>query len=106
MHRTVGRHGFAAVQLKRPAVKIRDSSAGLFDEEDAGSGIPRIQIELPKSVEAPAGHAAQVQGGRSGAPDTVGLQRDLMIEKDVRILVALVAGKSRSHQTLREIRGF
>ena len=34
------------------------------------------------------------------------MQRDLVIEKDVRILVPLVAGKPRSQQRLRQIRDF
>src|ERR1700730_11206526 len=58
MHQAICGQGFAAVQLEAAAVKIRHFAAGFFDHQHPRSRVPGIEVELPKSIEASAGHAA------------------------------------------------
>src|SRR5215471_10971545 len=72
----------------------------------ARRGIPGIKVELPESIETPTGHVAEIKGSRPGAAHAVGAQRELVIEMDVRVLVALVTGEARGDQTFGQPRGF
>src|SRR6185436_13863432 len=83
-----------AIELERPAAEIAHRSSSLFHNQHTCSSIPGIQIELPKSVHASTRHIAQVQSRRSRSPHAVSAQRNLVIEVDVGILVALVAGEA------------
>src|SRR5713101_6730515 len=65
VHLTIRSQSFLAVQLKGAAVKIRHFATRLFDDQHARSRVPGIEVELPESVEASAGHAAQVQSRRT-----------------------------------------
>jgi len=100
MKQSVGRERLAAVQLKRRTIETADLASGLFNDQHARSRVPGIEIEFPEAVVASAGHIAEIEGGRSRPAYTVGAQRDLMIEKNVGILMALVAGKSGRKQRL------
>ena len=55
--------------VKRPTAHARDLPTRLLDDERAGRGIPRSELLFPKSVEAPAGDVAQVQGSGTVSPD-------------------------------------
>ena len=68
VHEAVGGERLAAVDLKRRAIETGHFAAGFFDDEHARGRIPGIEIELPKSLEAAARHAAQVERSRSGTP--------------------------------------
>src|ERR1022692_2282407 len=100
MHKSVGRQRLAAVDLKRRPVEAADLSASYFHDEHTRGRIPRIEIEFPETVEAPAGYVAQIQRSRSRAAHAVGAQRDLVVEVNIRVLVPLVARKAGGHQTL------
>ena len=101
---TVGTQGLAAGDLKWTAGKISDTPAGFLHKQHAGSGIPRIEIELPETVEASRGYIAEIERSRAGAAHTVRAQRDLVIEVNVRILVAFVAGKPSCNQRFLKAR--
>src|ERR1700722_3264453 len=105
MHQPVRGQRLAAVQLKRRAVKTADVASGFFHNQNARRCVPRIEIELPKAIEATTGDVAQVERGRTGAANSVRAQRDLVVEVNVGILVAFVAGKSGRDQALFQLRG-
>src|SRR5207237_7708691 len=73
-------------------------AAGLAHQQHAGSGVPGIEIKFPKTVEAAAGDRRQVERGRAGSAYAVGAQRERLVEVDVGILVALLAGESGGQQ--------
>src|SRR5205085_1688708 len=103
MNQAVARQSLTAVALEGTAIKSRNPAAGLFDDQHAGSGIPGIEIELPEAVELSRRHATQVEGGGTSAPHAVRAQSDLVIEVNVGILMAFVAGKAGSHQAFRQV---
>src|SRR5579864_1607020 len=90
----VRRERFSAVQLKRAAVKIRHSAARFLHHQHAGSRVPGIEIEFPKTIEAAAGDGTQIQRSRSRTPHPVRTQGDLVVKVDIRILMSLMAWKA------------
>src|SRR5258708_1555291 len=104
MHHTIRRQSLTAIPFERRTVKAADLASGFFHDQSASGRIPGIEIELPETVEAPAGDVTQVQRRRSGPANAMRMQRDLMIKVNVRILVPLVAGKSRSQQGFLQLR--
>src|SRR5260370_6383709 len=104
VEQSVGGQQLAAVDRKRCVAEVGDLAAGLFHEQDGGGRVPGIQVELQKCVEGPAGDITKVQGSGTGSAHAVRAQGDLVIEVDVRVFVAFVAGKSRGHQAFRQPR--
>src|ERR1039458_1625024 len=104
MDESIRRQYFAAIEAKRRTVKAGHASAGFLDQKRARGRVPRIQIEFPEAVVAPAGDVGQVEGRRSGAPQAVRAQRDLVIKVNVGILVPLVAGKAGAEDRSEERR--
>src|SRR3954452_7126249 len=98
MKQSVGSQGLAAVQLERRTIETAHLAPGFLHNQHARRRVPRTEIEFPETVVASAGHIAQVEGSRSCPAHTVGPQRDLMIEKNVRVLMPLVAGESGREQ--------
>src|SRR5580704_14031762 len=96
VNQTIRAQGFAAVEFERRSIKSRDLAAGFFHDQHSRRRIPGIQIELPETVVAATGHVAQIQRRRSCSPHSVGMQRDLVIEINIWILMPLVAGKTRA----------
>src|SRR5664279_5149572 len=96
----------STVKAKRRSVKAGHASAGFLNQKCARGGVPRIQIEFPEAVVAPAGDVGQVERRRSSAPHTMRAQRDLVIKVDVGILVPLVAGKASAEDRFRQLRRF
>src|ERR1044072_8445110 len=84
-------HGLATVGRIIAALIIRNAAPGFFDDHYASGCVPGVQIELPKTIEAPASHIAKIQCGRTSAAYTMSSQCNLMIEVDVRIVVTFVA---------------
>src|SRR5436189_4131300 len=106
MHKLVRCQSLAAVELERSTAHVGNLDSRLLHDEHARCRIPRIEVEFPEPVETPAGDTAQVKCSRSGAPHSMRAQSDLMIEKNIRILVPLMAGETGGHQALRQIVGF
>src|ERR1700756_4071158 len=105
VHQSVRRQCLTAVQFKRRSVEAADLAARFFHDEHAPSGIPGIEIKFPEAIEAAAGDIAQIERRRSRAPDAVRAQRDLVIEINIGILVALMAGKTGRDQAFLQLRG-
>jgi len=67
----------AAVEAEGRAVETGDGSASFLRKQRARCGVPGIQIELPETVVAAAGHIGQIERRRSCTPHAVRAQRDL-----------------------------
>ena len=106
MDKAVAGKGFAAVDVERAAGHVGDNAPSLLHDEDPRGRVPRIQVEFPETVIASAGYIGEIKGRRARATDTMRAQRDLVVEVNVRVLVALVTGKSSGHQTFRQVRCF
>src|SRR5579885_3229179 len=98
MNQSVRCQRFAAVQLKWAAMKITYAPACFLNDQGACRCIPGIQIEFPEPFEAPACDRAQIERRRSCPPDPMSMQRDLVIEINIRVLVALVTGEAGRDQ--------
>src|SRR5438132_6557328 len=106
MHKLVRCQSLAAVELEWSAVHVGNLASRFLHDQHARCRIPRIEVELPKSIETPAGNTAQVKCSRSGAPHSMRAQSDLMIKENIRIFVPLMTGETGGHQALRQIVGF
>src|SRR5277367_2054025 len=97
-----GEH-FPAIELERAAIKTSYRAAGFEHQQRPGGGIPGIEVEFPVTIHAAACGVCQIERSRSGAANAMRAQRDLVVEVDVRILVAGAAGKSGGQQAFRQI---
>src|SRR5438128_6842247 len=57
----VAREDLWRINMKRSTEKVRNSSARLFDQNDAAGDIPGTQSVLPETVETPAGNISEVE---------------------------------------------
>src|SRR5262249_34913487 len=76
-----------------------------FDQKDAGGNIPGIEIELPVAIKTSACGIGEIKSCRTGAPNTMRVQRDLLVEVNVGILVAFLAWEAGSDQALTQCPG-
>src|SRR5664280_2381898 len=60
----------STVEAKWRTVKAGHTSAGFLNQKYARRGVPRIQVEFPEAVIAPACDIGQVERRRSSAPHT------------------------------------
>src|SRR5580658_2246888 len=105
MHQSVRCQSFATMQLEWPTPKVGHCPAGFLHDQYTRRSVPGVEIELPEPVEASASDAAKIQRRRARSPHSMRVQSDLMVEEDVWVQVALMAGKTRSQQALRQISG-
>ena len=54
---------FRVAGLKRPATEIGYDSARLADDERAGSGIPRLQVQFPEAIKPSASNVSKIKRG-------------------------------------------
>src|SRR5579862_1239419 len=102
MYQSIGRESLAAGDVEFSAGKVSDLASGLLHDEHACRRIPGIEIEFPEAVETARRDVAQIQRRRSCASDTVAAQRELVIEINVWILVALLAREAGRDQAFRQ----
>src|SRR5215469_5251333 len=102
MDETVGCADFAAGQVKVATAEIGHDPAGFAHQHHAGSCIPRVEVEFPKTVVAATGDAGQIESRRAGTAHAVRPQRQALIKVNVRILVTLLAGKTGGEQAFSE----
>src|ERR1700677_4338399 len=105
MHQSIRSQSLATVQLEWPTLKVGHRPSGLLHDQYTRRRVPRVEVELPKSVKTSTRYAAKVQRRRARSPHSMRVQRDLMVKEDIRVLVALMAGKSRSQQALGQTGG-
>ena len=104
MHQPIRGQSLATVQLEWPTLKVGHPPSSFLDNEHARGRVPGVEVELPESVETSASHAAEVKRCRARSTDSVRVQRNLMVEKDIRILMALMAWESGRHQAFCQVR--
>src|SRR5580698_1040378 len=103
MHQSVGRDRFAAGNLKFAAGKVRNLSAGFFDDKHPGGSVPGIEIKFPKAVITPGGNIAQIESCRTRPSDAVSAQCELVIKINVRIFMPLLARESSADQAFSQV---
>src|SRR5690606_15754103 len=70
--------GFGDVELAHGgAAEVRDAAAGFAHQQHARGDVPRLQAGFEVGVGAAAGHVGQVQRGRTGAADVLGVAQQL-----------------------------
>src|SRR5260370_32755460 len=73
----VGRENRRPAQPVGLTCEIADPTAGLFDQERAGGGVPFLQAEFPEAVEAARGHASEIERSGPITPHAVGALRKI-----------------------------
>ena len=63
-------------QVIRPAVGFADYPTRFLYQERASRDIPFVQVELPESVDTPAGDVREVECRRAGAPNAGCLRQE------------------------------
>src|SRR5215469_13606277 len=106
MNQSVRCQRFAAIQLESRAIEPADLASGFLDNQDPGRRIPRVEVKFPEAIEAATGDTAQVERCRPGTADAMSPQRDLVVEENVRILVAFMTRESCGHQAFFQLRDF
>ena len=97
-----GKH-FPAVKTERAAIECRHSSSGFKDEQRPGGSVPWIEVELPVRVDAAARRICKVESRGSRAAHSMRAQRELLIEVNVWIIVALAARKACGKERLGQV---
>src|SRR5581483_5088817 len=87
VQQTIRSQRFPAGDLERAAAEIADPASGLFHQQNSGGSVPWVQVELPIGLKPSRRNRCQVDRRGSCAPHTMCSQRDLMIEKDIWVLV-------------------
>ena len=92
-----------AAQACGLAVHIGTLSTRFMDQQKSGRHVPRIQTKFPERVQAARSHVSQVERGGSGTPHAMRDHRELIVEVDVDVLVALAAGKPGGDQRVIDL---
>src|SRR5215468_2590653 len=66
---------------------VTDIPAGLSDEKDPGSDVPRRQREFPEAFEAAGGDIGEVEGRRTHAPNAARRAHNLTESSQVALLL-------------------
>src|SRR5688500_9435186 len=103
VHRPIVGQNVRSAEIRRAALHVGDAPARFLDQQQTRRHVPRFQSELPERVEAPASHVGQIEGGGPGTPHTVGCHRELVIEVNVHVQMALVARKPGCNEALVEL---
>ncbi len=106
MQQAIRGHRFAAVEFKWRSIETSHFAASLFHDQHARCRVPGIEIKLPEAVEAPGSYVAQIERSRARPAHSVRVQRDLVIEVNIRILVPLVTRETRGQEAFLERSGF
>ena len=99
MDQTIGGEDDVAAELIGCAVKIGNSAASFFDEQNACRGVPAIEAEFPEAIEAAGGNGGKIERGGTVAANAVRAQREIVVVMDVWASLALVNGKAGAKQT-------
>src|SRR5579862_1061496 len=81
-------------QIERRSVHVRDGAAGLANQQNSRSHVPRIEAEFPKKIEAATGDICEIDCGSSRAAHTMRKHRELIVEMHVHVLMPLAGGEA------------
>src|SRR5207247_10536328 len=76
MHQSIAGHNFLPINGEPSTLEVRDLSPRLLNDKRAGSGIPRVQLDLPEAVKATRRHVTEIQCGRPGPTDALSPDRE------------------------------
>src|SRR5439155_123930 len=99
MHQSIAGHNFLPINGEPSTLKVRDLSPRLLNDQRAGSGIPRVQLDLPEAVKATGRHVTEVQCGRPGPTDALSPEREA--SKVVQVILGAfsdIVGKAGDQQ--------
>src|SRR6185437_8350356 len=85
MHRRIARDDASVVDGTRFSFEIRDHAARLSHEQYAGRDVPGRQLELPKSLEPPAGDVGEIERRSTRPPDAGALAHDAWQHREVAV---------------------
>src|SRR5437879_10265966 len=89
-------------QLVWCSFEVADLAASFFNEQNARGDVPLVEAEFPEAVEAPGGHAGQIERRRSVAAHAVGSLSELAVILKIRAASAVPHGKAGAEQACRE----
>src|SRR4030081_3823140 len=78
--------------------KIAHFAAGFFDEQDSSGGVPLLEAEFPKAVEASGGNGAEIECCRAVAAHSVRVLGEVAIVLKIRAVLAVAHGKAGAEQ--------
>lgn len=101
MDEPIGGDELLAVNGKGIFRKRRDQSSCLLQDDESGRHVPGVEFYFPKPIESAGRDIAQIQGGGTGATDTLRVEREPgeMVEVVVRVVPNIV-GESGDQQGL------
>src|SRR5439155_2974152 len=102
----VRRRGLVSGELMGMGREVGHPASRLLDDQAAGRRIPGMKLRFPKGVEAAAGDVAEVECGRSPAPDVLDARHDRFPGAEVvSRMLATIVREPRRHQCALEDRG-
>src|SRR5579859_1780763 len=94
----VGGEDHGPAQVIRLTCEVADFSAGLFDQERAGRGVPLLQTEFPEAIEAARSYVSEIKRGGAIAAHAVGAQGKVPVVMNVGVRQAFVNWKTSTQQ--------
>src|SRR6059036_3707825 len=58
--------------------KIRHTAAGFFEDDEAGGGVPGVEIHFPETVAAAERDVTDVEGGGTAAADALTFEQECL----------------------------
>src|ERR671923_1302357 len=99
MNVAVGAQRLVALDREQIAGKVAEFAARFFHNQSARGGIPRTQLELPKTIYAATGEIAEVQSGRAAATNALTSCRERFEKSKIVVgFAAVVVGKTRGEK--------
>src|SRR5205085_4163471 len=87
MYETIAGHDRRRVDARRCVVVARDAPARLFDDDDGGGHVPRLQALFVKALEATTCDVSHIERRRAVAPDALCAHDE--VDEVAREIVAL-----------------
>ena len=98
MDEAVGGEDNRAAEVIGLAFEVADSAARFFDEQHSRSGVPLVQAEFPKAVEATCRDAGEIERGGAITAHAVRALRELAVILKIRAGLAIPHGKTGTEE--------
>src|SRR5690242_13871478 len=87
-----------AVEMVRLAQQIAYLATGLGHDQLTRGHVPGLEVEFPEAFKASTGGVTEVEGRRAQPPHAVAVEAEVLVEMNIRVLVALAGGKPGGQQ--------
>jgi hypothetical protein len=104
--KAVGGENDGAAEMIGLIVKIRDFSAGLFDEKNACGSVPALEAKFPEAIEAAGGDAGEIERSRTVTANSMRAQSEVVVVVNIRAGLAFMNGKARAKEAGGKSRNF